>query len=439
MKAAFYTLGCKVNQYETGAMEEMFRNRGFDVVRWSDKADIYVVNTCTVTAESDKKSRQIASRIRTEHPQALVALVGCYPQTADPSAMQKVDADIIMGTAHRSQLIDHVMGFLSDRKKRFLVNPVLKASTFEELRAGGRDQHTRAMLKIQDGCNNFCSYCIIPYTRGPIRSRKPEFALAEAARFTSNGYREIVLTGIHLTSYGKDLGMKSALSDLIANMDDISGLERLRLGSIEPTLITEDFIAKLSSCRCICPHFHIPLQSGSEKTLLRMNRKYDLARYKLAVESLRSAFPMCSITTDMMVGFPGETSLDFEHSLFFAEEMAFSKIHVFVYSRRHGTAAVDFPDQVDPSTSKKRAKALSQLSDRLQVDYHKSFIGKALPVLFEQPNASNMAQGYSNNYIFVEAPHNRPESVRNQIQNILITGASTHFCQGQISSDKQER
>ncbi|HPV02499.1 MAG TPA: tRNA (N(6)-L-threonylcarbamoyladenosine(37)-C(2))-methylthiotransferase MtaB [Clostridiales bacterium] len=401
-KAAFYTLGCKVNQYETEAMAEAFEKAGYAVVDFEEAADVYVINTCTVTGLSSRKSRQAIRRAKQRNRNAVVVAVGCYPQTAKEEVESMSEVDIIVGTAERRRLPEYVEEFLNGGGRITAVGNIMKEYSFEDLSIEKYKSRTRAIMKVQDGCSQFCSYCIIPYARGPIRSRPAEEVLGEVRRLVEAGFREVVLTGIHIASYGLDLG-QIRLPDLIRMVHDVDGIERIRLGSLEPTMITEGFVAEAAQLEKLCPHYHISLQSGCDETLKRMNRKYTTAEYAKAVDLLRDKIPDVSVTTDVMVGFPGETDEEFETTYRFLEKIRFAKMHVFKYSPRKGTPAARRSDQVDGRVKEERSERLIELSDRCQLEFNSSFLGRVMPVLYEQEDRDRKGwyEGLTPNYIRV--------------------------------------
>ncbi|HOQ08267.1 MAG TPA: tRNA (N(6)-L-threonylcarbamoyladenosine(37)-C(2))-methylthiotransferase MtaB [Clostridiales bacterium] len=401
-KAAFYTLGCKVNQYETEAMAEAFEKAGYAVVDFEEAADVYVINTCTVTGLSSRKSRQAIRRAKQRNRNAVVVAVGCYPQTAKEEVESMSEVDIIVGTAERRRLPEYVEEFLNGGGRITAVGNIMKEYSFEDLSIEKYKSRTRAIMKVQDGCSQFCSYCIIPYARGPIRSRPAEEVLGEVRRLVEAGFREVVLTGIHIASYGLDLG-QIRLPDLIRMVHDVDGIERIRLGSLEPTMITEGFVAEAARLEKLCPHYHISLQSGCDETLKRMNRKYTTAEYAKAVDLLRDKIPDVSVTTDVMVGFPGETDEEFETTYRFLEKIRFAKMHVFKYSPRKGTPAARRSDQVDGRVKEERSERLIELSDRCQLEFNSSFLGRVMPVLYEQEDRDRKGwyEGLTPNYIRV--------------------------------------
>ena len=357
MKYIIYTLGCKVNQYETQAIEALLASRGHKPCREGEIADAVIVNTCAVTSEAGRKSRQAIHRLKEENPGAVAAVLGCYSQLS-PDAVQKLGADIVYGTADRLKLVDAVEKAVSTGEGDRMLDKPFDRRVFEELPAGAVSGHTRALLKIQDGCVNFCSYCIIPYTRGRVRSLPIEVAVRQAAELDKKGYRELVITGIEIASYGVDLPGKPGLADVVCAIAEAAPHMRLRLGSIEPSIITEEFCEKLAACGSVCRHFHLSLQSGCDATLKAMNRKYDTARFYEAMQLLRRYFPDCGMTCDVIVGFPGETEEDFEQTLTFAKEARLLSAHIFKYSKRADTPAADFPDQVPEAVKHARSERL---------------------------------------------------------------------------------
>jgi threonylcarbamoyladenosine tRNA methylthiotransferase MtaB len=401
-RVAFYTLGCKVNQYETEAMAEAFENAGYEQVDFGDVADVYVINTCTVTGLSARKSRQAIRRARQLNTGAVVAAVGCYPQTAREEVENLPEVDIIAGTAERLKVPAYVDEFLAGRKKVNAVGNIMKNHSFESMKIERYKERTRAFLKVQEGCSQFCSYCIIPYARGPIRSRPPEEVISEVTELAKCGFREVVLTGIHIASYGLDIG-GIRLMELIKKVHAIDGIKRIRIGSIEPTLITEEFACEASRLEKLCPHYHISLQSGCDETLARMNRRYTAAEYKKAVDLLRKYIPDVSATTDVMVGFPGENESEFERTYEFLAGIKFARMHVFKFSPRKGTPAATFGGQVDGAVKEARSARVIELSEKCALEFAKRFEGRTMPVLFEQElkDAKGFFEGFTPNYIRV--------------------------------------
>lgn len=415
MKAAFATLGCKVNHYETQAMRELFVKAGWEVVDFAERADVYIINTCTVTAVSDKKSRNLFARAHALNPDALLAAVGCYAQTA-PDAVRKLPGvGLILGTSGRAEIVERVTQALHARDAGGCAAPdapdLKTVRTFEELSAI-RDGRTRATLKIQDGCRNFCSYCAIPYARGLLRSRSMESIGRELATLAAEGYREVVLTGIHLASYGIDLPERPSLLDVLRLADGVPGVTRVRIGSLEPRYVTEAFAREAAALPSLCRQFHLSLQSGSDAVLARMNRRYTTEEYAQSVARLRKYMPDCAVTTDVIAGFPGETEAEHETSMAFVEEMAFSRIHVFPYSRRPGTAADAMPGHLERSVRESRAKALIRLGERLQREFLLSQLGTVQEVLLETDGT-----GYTRNYVRVRLP-----GAEGAVKRALLTG-----------------
>lgn len=398
--AAFYTLGCKVNQYETEAMSEIFSKNGYKIADFNEVCDVYVINTCTVTSIGDRKSRQMIRRAKHLNPNSIVAVVGCYSQVS-PDEVAKIEGvNIILGTKDRKNLCeiaDKMLAEKENQKKVTDVENALKNREYEELEIKEYAEKTRAFVKIEDGCNEFCTYCIIPFARGPVRSRKLENIVKEVEFLAQKGFCEVVLTGIHLASYGKDLKNVS-LSDVICAAAEVPGISRIRLGSLEPRILTEEFIQKIAGTKKVCNHFHISLQSGCDETLKRMNRKYTTAEYENSVKLLRRYFDNPAIATDIMVGFPGETDEEFEKSLAFMEKIAFADAHVFSYSNRKGTKADVMENQIDPKVKEVRHKAMEGTVARLKNEYLESMEGKNLSVLFEQEISDGVYEGTAENY-----------------------------------------
>ena len=427
MKYIIYTLGCKVNQYETQAIEALLVSRGHKPCVEGEIADAVIVNTCAVTAEAGRKSRQAIHRLREENPGAVAAVLGCYSQLS-PDAVQKLGADIVYGTADRLKLIDAVEKAVATGEGEKALDKPFERRIFEELPAGAVSGHTRALLKIQDGCVNFCSYCIIPYTRGRVRSLPMEAAVRQAAELDKKGYRELVITGIEIASYGVDLPGKPDLADVVCSIADAAPHMRLRLGSIEPSVITEDFCKKIADCGSVCRHFHLSLQSGCDATLKAMNRKYDTARFYEAMQLLRRYFPDCGMTCDVIVGFPGETEEHQLETLDFLKKAQFSDAHIFPYSRRPGTPADKMDDQIDRATKAKRSKQARAVVAETRSAFLESMIGKTLPVLFETQEGECW-QGHSDNYLEVRA---EGENLRGTVHNVRIDAVSEGILVGNV-------
>ena len=426
MRIAIYTLGCKVNQYETQAMEQELRRRGHQVVPFEEAADAYVVNSCSVTAVSDRKSRQMLYRVRREHPEAVLALCGCYSQT-HPEDVEKLDVDLIAGTGDRTGFLDLLERAAEQRQRLVALDDAFGRREFEVLPAGGLEDRTRCLLKVEDGCVNFCSYCIIPYARGRIRSLPPERAAEQAAGLKAAGYREIVLTGIEISSWGQDLKNGLGLIDLLEAVSAAAPGVRLRLGSLEPRTVTEDFCRRAAALPDLCPQFHLSLQSGCDETLRRMNRKYDTARYLQSVELLERFFDHPAVTTDLIVGFPEETEEEFSKTLDFIRVCGFARMHIFPYSIRPGTPAAKMR-QVPKSVKEDRAHRAAAVAAELQRAYLAGCVGQTYPVLFEQPK-DGWFFGHAPNYAEVLV---KGEGLHNQIRPVTITSADGEFLYGTI-------
>ena len=419
MNISFYTLGCKMNQFETQALGIMLTERGHLICNDFSEADVIVINTCTVTSVSDRKSRKAIRHLKNEHPNAKIVVCGCLSQV-NPESIRAIDGvDIIAGTSDREKLVDMIDRLALEKPDSFTLDNPLKRREFEYLPSGGLEGRTRAMLKIEDGCVNFCTYCIIPYSRGPVRSMPFETVLSEALKLRKEGYREIVITGIEISSYGTDLRPRSSLSEITAALCDSLPDVRFRLGSIEPRSITEEFCVKLKNFTNLCPHFHLSMQSGCDETLLRMNRKYDTARFFESVSLLREHFKNCAVTTDMIVGFPGETDEEFRKTLKFIEKCDFSSMHIFPYSRRPGTPASSMPNQLTRAEKAQRAKLAEETASSMKNEFLSRQIGKELSVLFEQRNGDYF-RGHAENYVNVYLKTS--ENMHNKLANVLIDG-----------------
>lgn len=415
-KVAIYTLGCKVNQYESESMIEMFKAEGFEIVDYEDVADYYVINTCTVTSISDRKSRQFMRRAKKRNPESVIVVVGCYSQV-NPEQVEAIEeVNIVLGTNEKKHILSYLDGATST-SKIVHVEEIMKVKTYDEMSIEDTVDKTRVFMKIQDGCNQFCSYCIIPYARGPIRSRNPENILSEAKILAEKGFKEIVLTGIHLSSYGKDLKTTS-LIEVIEMLDKIEGIKRIRLGSLEPKIITEEFVDRLSKLNNFCNHFHLSLQSGSDTVLQRMNRRYDTAMYFEKVQLLNKELKDVSITTDIIVGFPGETDQEFVETCEFVKKVGFSKVHIFKYSPREGTKAAEMKDQIHGEIKTNRSHELQVVCTEVEEDYNHQFIGKEISVLFEEVIEGRF-EGLTEGYLRVSVAS--LENLVNEIRNIKIT------------------
>ena len=417
MKFAFYTLGCKTNQYETQAMEQLLVQKGHEIGTWDEKCDGYVVNTCSVTAVADKKNRAVIRRCRKLHPEAIIAVCGCYSQH-DADAVRALGVDVIGGSAKRQEFVKMLLTAAAEKNHQEAVDEALRRREFEILPAGGLEERTRAMLKVQDGCVNFCSYCIIPYTRGPIRSAPLELAVEQAKELAGRGYREIVITGIEIASWGVDLPGKPPLSTLLTAICEAIPQTRVRLGSLEPRIITEEFCTQMAAFPNLCPQFHLSMQSGCDTVLERMKRKYNTKRYYESVELLKKYFPGCAVTTDMIVAFPGETEEEFAASLEFIQKCGFADMHIFPYSRRPGTPADKMPGQHDNATKESRSREAIAVAEQMSHAYREKLIGTMQEVLFEEKEGQYFT-GHAPNYVKVYA---KGENLHNEIKQVRITG-----------------
>ena len=427
MRIALYTLGCKVNQYETQAMEQELTTQGHELVAFEEPADAYIINTCSVTAVSDKKSRQMIRRAKKMNPHAIVAACGCYAQT-HTDEVAALGIDLVGGTGQRMEFLRQLLAAAEEKRQRVLVDDALHRHEFEVLPAGGQMSRTRAMLKVEDGCRNFCSYCIIPFARGPVRSLPVAEAVRQTEQLAAEGDREVVLTGIEISSWGQDLSGEQSLVDLLEAVSEAAGDMRLRLGSLEPRTITEDFCRRASRLKNLCPHFHLSLQSGCDETLRRMNRRYDTARYLESVALLRAYFSGVAVTTDLITGFPGETEEEFEKTLAFLRRCAFAQIHVFPYSIRPGTRAAAM-EQVPKSVKEARAARAGQVAAELHEKYLRSCVGQIFPVLFEQAGEDGCFVGHAPNYMEVAAAG---ENLHNCLRSVRITGVDGSVLKGEI-------
>ena len=415
MKIAFYTLGCKTNQYETQAMERLLCEQGHEICSFEDDCDCYIVNTCSVTAVADKKNRAIIRRCRREHPQAILGVCGCYSQHA-AQAVRELEVDVVGGSGGRQQFLEDLLAAAQSRTYQEHLDNALRRREFEVLPAGGLQERTRAMLKVQDGCTNFCTYCIIPYTRGPIRSAPLETAVAQAKQLEQAGYREIVVTGIEIAGWGKDLPGKPPVWLLIAEICKAVPHLRIRLGSLEPRIVTEEFAAALSGFQNLCPQFHLSMQSGCDTVLARMKRKYNTEEYMESLERLRNAFPGCAITTDMIVGFPGETEEEFEKSLSFIRQCRFADMHIFPYSRRPGTPAAEMSGQLPNAVKEERSRRAIAVAQDMSRCYHQELLGTTQAVLVEGMEGEHSV-GHAMNYVKIYIPGAYP---RNEIQTVAV-------------------
>ena len=427
-RVAFYTLGCKVNQYETEAMLELFEKEGYEKAETEDYADVYVINTCTVTHMSDRKSRQYIRRMKKKNPDAIIAVVGCYSQVSPEEILSIDEVNLVMGTNDRKKIVEEVKKIDASRKVS-TVDDIMKVKAFEEIEINKTNGKTRAFMKIQDGCDRYCSYCIIPYARGRVRSRDLESIVKEVENLASNGYKEVVLTGIHVASYGKDIKETDIkLLDVIKQINDIEGIERIRLSSVEPILFTDEFVEAVSAMDKVCPHYHLSLQSGCDETLKRMKRRYTTEEYKTIVDRLRAAIPNVSITTDVIVGFPGETNEEFDKTYEFLKDIELTHMHIFKYSPRKGTPAATMENQVDPSTKHERSEKLLQLNEENFKKFGQKMLDKEFNVLFEQKVGDNKFEGLTENYVKVIVESDKDLS--EQILKVKITDVKNEFLEG---------
>ena len=419
-KAASFALGCKVNQYESEAIAELFQEKGYEIVGIDEEADVYVINTCTVTNFGDKKSRQLIRKVKRQNENAIVCVVGCYAQTA-PQELEKVEGvNLVLGTKDRAQIVEMVENYKVENGVESHVSDIMKERLFEPLSIQKLANRTRAYLKIQDGCSQFCSYCIIPYARGPIRSRDPQDVLAEVKRLAENGFKEVVLTGIHVASYGKDR-RDTSLIEILRQVHEVEGIDRIRFSSIEPNVVTEEFAQAIADMPKVCDHFHLSLQSGCDKTLKEMNRKYDTEKYRQAAATLRKYLPEVALTTDIIAGFPGETEEDFQASYDFAKEIGFAKIHAFPYSPKKGTPAAARKDQLLNAVKADRSHRLIELSDKMADDFIQAYVGREVEVLFERAIGEGVYEGHTTNYIKVKATSEK--DLTNVICLVAVTKA----------------
>ena len=416
MRFAFYTLGCKTNQYETQAMERLLTQMGHEIGHFDEGCDAYIINTCSVTAVADKKNRAIIRRCRKTNPDAIIGVCGCYSQHA-ADAVAQLGVDVIGGSGQRQEFIDNLLSALQERTKKSYVDNALRRREFEVLPAGGLQERTRAMLKVQDGCVNFCSYCIIPYTRGPVRSAPLELIVEQAKELERAGYKEIIVTGIEIASWGVDLAGKPPMADMVAAICEAVPDVRIRLGSLEPRVITEEFCLRMKSYVNLCPQFHLSMQSGCDTVLARMKRKYDTARYYESVRLLKEHFPDCAVTTDMIVAFPGETEEEFKESLAFIRKCGFADMHIFPYSRRPGTPADKMSGQHDNATKEERSRTAIAVAAQMSENYRKSLIGTQQAVLFEEEEGGFFT-GHAPNYVKIYA---HGENLHNQVRNVIVT------------------
>lgn len=425
-KAALHNLGCKVNAYETEAMQHLLEEAGYEIVPFTQKADVYVINTCSVTNMADRKSRQMLHKAKKNNPDSIVVAAGCYVQTSEKEVLNDLSVDIVIGNDRKHDLVRLLEEYSLDSVNDTVDDINDGKHDFEELFIEQTKEHTRAFIKVQDGCNQFCSYCIIPYARGRVRSRRFENVIAEVERLAANGFKEVVLTGIHLSSYGVDFEEDTGLLELIQAVNAVKGIERIRLGSLEPKIVTEHFASELSKLDKICPHFHLSLQSGCDATLKRMNRKYTTKEYERGCELLRKYFVHPAITTDVIVGFPGETEEEFEQTKAYLERIHFYEMHIFKYSKRKGTRAAVMPDQIDEQIKAARSEKLIALGHDMSKEFRKFYIGKNEEVLFEEKAVIGDKEyfvGYTKEY--VKVAKKTDENLENQIVSGRISGMLT--------------
>ena len=425
-RVSFYTLGCKVNQYETNAMAQKFKEAGYEIVDINDDiSDICVVNTCTVTNMSDRKSRQILRKVKEKNQDAIIAAVGCYAQVAKDDLQKMPEIDIVLGNEEKANIVKYVEEFISNKDNKIIeIEDIASKKEFEDMGQITYTEKTRAVIKVQDGCNQFCSYCIIPYARGRVRSRKMDSIIQEITQIAQKGIKEVVITGIHVASYGRDFGNENGLIELLEKINEIEGIHRIRLGSLEPKIITEGFMRRLIKLEKMCHHFHLSLQSGCDDTLKRMNRKYNTAEIKEIVERLRRYYDDVILTTDIIVGFPGETEEEFEKTYQFLKEIKLYKMHVFQYSPRKGTRAAVMPNQVDGNIKEERSRKLIELSNENQKRYNEMLIGKEVEVLFEDQaieEKKKYFKGHTQNYILVK--YETDENLENTLKSVKIKSA----------------
>ncbi len=434
-RVSFYTLGCKVNQYETNGMAQKFQESGYEIVDVEqDISDICVVNTCTVTNMSDRKSRQILRRVKLQNKDAIIVAIGCYAQVAKKELENMPEIDLVLGNEQKKDIVKYVEKFLQEQEslnKLIKVDDIMNQTEFDDMGQITYTEKTRAVIKVQDGCNQFCSYCIIPYARGRIRSRNLESIIKEINLIAKNGIKEVVITGIHVASYGKDFNNENGLIELLEEINKVEGIKRIRLGSLEPKIMTEFFLKRLVKLEKICHHFHLSLQSGCDETLKRMNRKYNTQEIKEIVARIRRYYDDVILTTDIIVGFPGETQEEFEKTYEFLEEIKLYKMHVFQYSQRKGTRAAIMPNQVNGNIKEERSRKLIELSNKMQKKYNESYIGKKVEVLFEDKEGEYY-KGHTQNYIMVK--YKTDENLENKIKTVEISTANVEYVESNITN-----
>lgn len=435
-KAALHNLGCKVNAYETEAMQQILEQGGYEIVPFQAKADVYVINTCSVTNVADRKSRQMIHQARKRNPEAIVIAAGCYVQTAEEKIKEDTSVDIILGNNKKNELLEKIKEFEQTKKRSEDIGKINYIQPYEEMKLDKTSEHTRAFIKVQDGCNQFCSYCIIPYARGRVRSRKADDVIDEVQRLAANGCKEIVLTGIHLSSYGIDLQQEEdSLLKLIQQVHEVEGIERIRLGSLEPRIVTEEFASELAQLPKLCPHFHLSLQSGCDATLARMNRCYRTAEYEEGCQRLRKYFQNPAITTDVIVGFPGETEEEFAETKQFLEKIHFYEMHIFKYSVRQGTKAATMENQIPEPVKTERSAVLLELEQEMSEQFRETFLGKKVEVLLEETQCIDgnwYYVGFTKEYVKVaKRVETQSQSEQQKLINQLITGT----IQGKITPE----
>ena len=431
-KIASYALGCKVNQYESEAIAELFAEKGYEVVSVDDEADVYIINTCTVTNFGDKKSRQLIRKVKRQNENAIVAVVGCYAQTAPEELAAVHGVNLVIGTKDKSKIVELVEDYQAEQGVQNYVTDIMHERVFEPLEIKKLANRTRAYLKIQDGCSQFCSYCIIPYARGPIRSRQPEDVIAEVKRLAENGFKEVVLTGIHVASYGKDL-KTITLTDIIRQVHEVEGIERIRFSSIEPNVVTEEFAAAMAELPKVCDHFHLSLQSGCDKTLKEMNRKYDTEKYRQAAALLRKYLPDVAITTDIIVGFPGETEEEFQDTLELVKKVGYMQLFTFIYSKRTGTKAAEMPDPTPRAEKTDRMTRLLKVQDEIAMDLVRQQVGQTVRVLVEGYGRSDgTLSGRLDNNLTVEFAAD--PALMGSYAQVHLTGARATVLLGELET-----
>lgn len=433
MKIYFYTFGCKVNQYETDNIRELFLENGHTATDDFADADVCVINSCTVTGQADQKCRQLIKKLRRGAPESIIVLAGCFVQAFESKAAAMAECDIVVGTTDKRKIPQLVDEYIRSGERIISIKKHTRGDPFEPMTNHGESEKTRAYIKIQDGCDRYCTYCIIPFARGHVRSKPLEVITEEVRQLTASGHKEIVLTGINLCFYGSDIAENIGLADAVEAACAVEGDFRVRLSSIEPEMMTDECIERLSRQKKLCPHFHLSLQSGCDATLKRMNRHYTASEYAELSKRLRKVFPDCSITTDIMVGFPGESEEEFEESMRFVEKTAFAQAHIFPYSRRSGTSADRMPMQIEKKIKHERAQRMSEVSKRTEKEYLRSCVGKTFRVLFERETQPQWHSGHADNYITVKVARNDDTSLRRQLKNVRIISVCEDFCIGELA------